>query len=260
MVINSEFRDAHAKKPCSSLLDGLGANFKVGNGKICNRLLINFTENYFLDNDNGVSIQGGNCTYDLHFSKNNITRSCKIGLGILTKGDGRVNIANSYFTNSSGLSLIFIQSSVTLTVEKTVIAQNKKGILALLTKENIVSLLIKDSCFYENSEASLKVTNLQADTSETTSVFLNNATFLNNTSLKPGSGIIQMEQKIALNIENRVFQSNQGSSILAFKTTVTLFGIVTFENNFQGGAILLRNSLLQFRVVSNNTTALFTIT
>ena len=260
-VFNSTFREAHGGEACLPLSDGLGAYFKVGNTEHCNRILLNLTKNHFQDNDNGVIIWGENNTYVLHFNENRVASSCAIGLGIVTEGKGTVSIANSHFMHSSGKSPIFINSSIMLTVEKTVIAQNTLGIVVLLTHKNSVIIVIKDSVFQENTETSLKVTNLQALSSETTAVVLNNVTFFNNTSFTPDSGIVQVEQRIVLNIENScVFQNNKGSPILAFESTVILSGTIVFEDNiaFQGGAILLKFSLLQLKLAGNNTIVFFT--
>ena len=81
--------------------------------------------------------------------------------------------------------------------------------------------------------------------------------FINNTNFLANTGVIQVDGSIILSIENSCeFRANQGSVIHAFETTVTLSGVVTFEDNiaFQGGAISLSYSMLRLRSIDDSNT------
>ena len=78
-------------------------------------------------------------------------------------------------------------------------------------------------------------------------------TFFNNTSLTPYNGIVQIDRRINLKIEDLcTFEGNKGSPVQAITTNVTLSGTIIFKNNiaFQGGAISLKHSLLKLQSVN----------
>ena len=80
-------------------------------------------------------------------------------------------------------------------------------------------------------------------------------TFFNNSNTQLNTGIVQVDNRTSLTIgDSCVFSGNKGTPIQAYSTTVSLSGVVIFENNvaFQGGAISLHQSML--RLVSINRT------
>ena len=131
------------------------------------------------------------------------------------------------------------------------IKYNQHGIL-INHKYSPVSfgtLIIRDSTFLTNNGISLGMQYPQLDDSSVLDIILSNVTFFNDTNLLPNAGIAQVDSSLCLSIEDScVFKANQGTSVQALATTVTLSGVVTFEDNvaFQGGAISLSYSMLSF--------------
>ena len=209
-------------------------------GGDCQSMLMNLTNNLFVDNCVGVSVYSErDCTFKFYFSSNNVTFISKqtlpfsIGLQINTEynSDGTVNIVNCMFKNYSGTTMYF----------------NTMGVIT-----------IKDSVFQSNKGACLAVTRNQSKFAEV-SINLNNVAFLYNTNLLYNSGIIQMDGSTSLSIEDScVFKGNQGTSIIqALSTSVKLSGVVIFEDNV-GSAISLTGSKLILQSINKtNTNILF---
>ena len=254
-----------------------GANFQVHQAKSiveCYSTLINLTQNHFENNTYGVLVNGENCKFDMLFNGNNVTSSHKtsndkynpsIGLQFSSLGEGKVNvsISNCYFSHNRGRAIYFEHISSVVSILNTVIVQNDNGLLIDILQQNNIIMVIRDSIFQQNSRVSLGLPNLLLDSSTTTTIKLSieNVTFFNNTNFLVNGGIIQVDGSVGLSIlESCAFRQNHGTVIQALMTNVTFSGIVVFEDNvaFQGAAISLSYSMLQFEVTHNsNTSVLF---
>ena len=93
-------------------------------------------------------------------------------------------------------------------------------------------------------------------------VTLENVTFYNNINLSPNTGIIKVDGSVSLDIKDScVFDKNQGASVWALATNVTLSGEVVFRDNiaYCGGALsLLYSKIIVQSVDHSNTSILLT--
>ena len=248
---------------------GAGAFFIVGGGQNCSSVFINFTQNRFIKNTVGFEIKGKNCSHEVQFIGNTVVASNTIripfpqngGLKILTKNWGTVNISNCSFTANRGKAMYFDSASVVVTIMDTVFSQNWNGILVDFwhpSSKNI-SIHIKNSLFEENNKVSLGVSHLYPLTSKEIDISLKNVTFVNNNNDLSDAGIVQVDGRVSLSIEDScVFRGNHGSAIKAFWTTLTLSGVVIFEENmaFQGGAMYLSYSRLKLQSINKKDTSI----
>ena len=121
-------------------------------------------------------------------------------------------------------------------------------------------MTIENCQFKENSGVSLGVSILQPINYKGADIKIRNSTFSHNTNIEPSGGIVQVDGSVNLSIEDScVFKSNYGSSVYALTTTVSLSGVVMFEDNvaFQGGAISLSYSKLTFVSTNHSKTVVF---
>ena len=185
-----------------------------------------------------------------------------LGIGALFQlgADGpNSNLMNVHLTqthiegNDIGINIQGEHSSYEATVTETTIKQNRHGILigsfSYQTNMN-GSITIRGTSFEQNTGISLGVGILRPDSPKTSDIILSSVKFFNNTNPTPNAGVVQVDRSINLSIEDScVFKANQGTPVQALATTVTLSGVVTFEDNiaFRGGAISLSYSMLRLQ-------------
>ena len=246
-----------------------GAHFEVGNGYTCYGSFINLTQNIFENNTIAAYIVGENCTYEAHFIDNHFASSYGTvttngALAIRTDSkESFVTIKQCNFTQNKAAAIFINSASILITIIDTIIAQNANGIIIEFTPlfSKDVCIIINDSIFQENNGISLGVEALQPVGTKKVDISLNSIMFFSNTNILPNGGIIQVDGRIRLSVEDScVFRANHGSSIQALTTNVTLSGGVIFEDNTasQGGAISLSYSVLRFQLRNGTkTTILF---
>ena len=268
-VFNSTIRGTYDLKGESNNPFGAGAHFEVRNGPTCCGLFINLTQNIFENNTIAAYISGGNCTYEAHFIDNLFISNhgefiTNGALAITTVTDSKksfVKIERCRFIQNKAAPVFLNSASILITIIDTIIAQNANGIIIkfspLLSED--VGIVIYDSIFQENNGISLGVEALQSVSTKKVDISLNSIIFFNNTNILPNGGIIQVDGRISLSVEDScVFRANHGSSIQALTTNVTLSGGVAFEDNTAsyGGAISLSYSLLKFQLRNSTKTTI----
>ena len=195
--------------------------------------------------------------------------------GIIFNTSGIVTITETVFLqNQNGMIadinhdiVVSVPVNITINIDHSIFRHNLGGIIMpldcfLCNNEIIITMNLTDVTFQENSGVCLGVTKFQRQTHERkTDLHLNNVTFFNNSNIQLNTGIVQVDNSINLTIgDSCVFRYNQGTPIQAYSTTVSLSGMVTFENNvaFQGGAISLSQSMLRLVSVNHtNTSVIF---
>ena len=144
-------------------------------------------------------------------------------------------------------------------ISDTLIVDNENGIVVGYNSSTSVNciIFIEDSNFQGNTRISLGVLDIEKTLMNSSSIRIRNVSFFNNTNFSPNTGIVQVDESIDLSIEDScVFRANQGTPVHAFKTIVTISGLVTFEDNVavRGGGISLMSSVLRLRPQSEKST------
>ena len=178
-------------------------------------------------------------------------------------------ILSAYFVqcqikhNDSGFNIEGRGTRYEATLRKTNFEQNQHGILlGPISRDREPtngSILVEDSSFQANSGVSLGVLSFRPESYKLADISLNNVTFFNNTSLTPYNGIVQLDGRINLAINDLcTFEANRGTAVQALTTYLTLSGTVVFKNNiaFRGGALSLSYSTLRFRSVEEKNVAI----
>ena len=134
---------------------------------------------------------------------------------------------------------------------------SETGIKVEVYNTSSIQIAITNSIFKQNNGVSVGVRIFSiSGSSKESDITLKNVTFINNTNTSPEQGIVLVDNIYSLTIEDSFFIGNQGSSIQAFASDVTLSGSVVFRDNiaFQGGAISLRFSALILQSVNETNT------
>ena len=103
---------------------------------------------------------------------------------------------------------------------------------------------------------------LLPDNSIVTAIVLKNVKFFNNTNPAPNAGIVQVDKRISLRIEDSCeFESNYGSPLQVFATYLNVSGIIILKNNhaYQGGAISLSYSMLRLQSITRTNTSIILV-
>ena len=229
-------------------------------------MLMNLTNVLFKDNQIGV-FQSTNCTYELQITDSifgDVDDSqimLLASLALFSSPQATVKISNCLFINNFLYAmLILYMPFLHVTIMDTVITQNSRGIILVgekYSQAKVNNITIKNTIFSNNFGVSLGQDILQILDEKIADISLQNVTFFNNTNPLPNSGIIQVDGSTNLNIDDLcIFENNHGASVSAVATTVTLSGVVIFKDNiaYQGGALLLSNSMVQFRSVNKSNT------
>ena len=205
------------------------------------------------------------CAFEIHLSGNTITsfndQGNYSGLQVLGGNNAAVNIHNCLNKNRA---IMVHNTSGVVVISETEFTQNANGIELSnrMRNKKHLSMIITDSLFQENNGISLGVPYISTyfKLPKNLLITLKNVTFSNNTNLGVNTGILQVDKRGALSIEDScVFRGNQGNTIFADSTTITLSGRVIFKENIafeRGGAILLRLSTLNLQSVNNTKTSI----
>ena len=268
-VFNSTIQDTVVAKENGRLYFafGAGAYFVFGGGQNCSRLYLNFTQNVFENNYIGINLVGEDCKHEVYFVRNIVALNgdsiSESGGGLQLSTDCNdciVSIANCVFSYNKPSALSFESPSGLITITETVITQNENGLLVNSIHPGNVNIVVKDSFFQENNGVSLGVQSLFPLEPKAMNITVKNVTFLGNINNLASSGIIQVDGRVTLSIEDSCeFRDNLGSVLQAFTTSVTLSGRVTFKNNAatRGGAISLSYSTLVLASVNNTNTSIY---
>ena len=215
--------------------------------------------------------ESSTCPFEAHLSDNTISSFSLVkqplnpylyeyGLQVynLNNTNNQMVITNCLFINNKNTAIFLFNTSGIVTITETVFLQNLNGIQIVdFTLPANITINVKNSTFLQNVGGI--IINCQVPG---TQVAIN----LADTKFQENRGVsfevknfrpknIYAGNRINLTIGDLcVFQGNQGTPIQALWTTVSLSGVVTFENNtaYQGGAISLSLSML--RLVSINHT------
>ena len=255
-VFNSTITDTLVAYGCD------GALFYMENNRIdSNRMFLNFTLNHF--EVINIHIEGQNCVYEVHFVSNVVKYNgakALLRLASSKNSVGKVNIAHCFFaTSTRAIVMLYPSSSLMVRITQTIFAQNEVGIWIDNLKHS--RILIEDSIFQEHVGLSLQAQGqkVQYVSSKPIEINLKNVTFLNNKLDHHFIGIIQVDSTVHLSIgDSCVFRGNQGSVIQALATTVTLSGVVIFEDNVatHGAAMLLKSSMLRLESINGTNTSI----
>ena len=225
---------------------------------------INVTQNYIESTRRPIWIFADG--HDLYFINNNVTslqtQSKEQRFGMRVDSAGVVNVIGCRFENQDPAIYLVTSTGALIKITGTAFLNNSNAITInpyeFLSLE--FSVIIRESLFQENKGTCIGLSfNVISSLVRVYHIRLNNVTFFNNSNLHPNTGIVQVDERIRLRIEDGcVFRGNQGSAVYVFDNNVTLSGTVTFENNvaFQGGAISMRSSMLVLEYVNNTETAI----
>ena len=174
---------------------------------------------------------------------------------MLSESQAKVNISKCHFINNSVCAVCIVNAPILqMTITETVIAQNGGGFFLDIINCT-ANITIEDSVFDSNIGVSLGGGFLQLSDTKMVDLKIRNVTFFNNTNPRPNSGIIQVDGRFGLAIEDScIFRNNHGTSVWAIATIVTLSGVVHFRDNiaYQGGAISLFDSKIIFQFVNHS--------
>ena len=252
---------------------GLSFHYSEGLNHAC--MLANLTNNQFEDIYYGLLVYGGNCTFEIYLSDSTFRRSPSsvleaqgYSVGIEKGYNALVKISNCLFIdNKNQYAVIYTHflPNLTMMITETVFERNMNGIQFVDAPQldSVNAITIKDSKFESNYGVSIgKHEPQNCYITKKAYVALENVTFFNNTNLLPNTGIIQVDGSVSLNIKDScIFEKNQGTSVWALATNVTLSGAVVFRDNraYRGGALSLLYSMIRLRSVDHSNTSILFI-